>query len=253
MLRPHHTRAIPGDLLALARYWEWERTVKGLLPEVIAKGDITTVFQPIFHLLPGMPTCRGYEALSRFAAAPRIPVGLWFQTARSMGLAQDLETTAVEACMRSVGRVPEDAFVSVNASLEALDHVLDAIDQELGWRLVVDLPNTALGDPRYPAVADRIRMLGAKVCIDDIPLEQMGPMLSQMASILPDAVKVDVLGALEDTTSTRRTLANITETFGRIGITLIAERVEKVTDLALLTEVGFEWAQGYSLARPQEL
>ena len=253
MLRPHHARAVPGDLLALARYWEWERTIKSLLPRVITRGEIATVFQPIFHLLPGMPTCRGYEALSRFPASPTIPVGLWFQTARNMGLARDLEIAAVQACMRSLARVPEDAFVSVNSSLEAVDNVLHEVDEGLGWRLLIDLPNTSMDDPRYPSVADRIRVLGAKVCIDDIPLEQLGPLLSQMSATLPDAVKVDVLGALDDTPSSRNVLANVTETFRRIGITLIAERVERVTDLALLTAVGFEWAQGYSLGRPQEL
>ena len=37
------------------------------------------------------------------------------------------------------------------------------------------------------------------------------------------------------------------------GINLVAERVETARDLLTLAEVGIEWAQGYSLARPTEL
>ena len=36
-------------------------------------------------------------------------------------------------------------------------------------------------------------------------------------------------------------------------IRLIAERVERLSDLAILDEVGVEWAQGYCLSRPVSL
>jgi EAL domain-containing protein (putative c-di-GMP-specific phosphodiesterase class I) len=39
----------------------------------------------------------------------------------------------------------------------------------------------------------------------------------------------------------------------KAGINLIAERVERITDLSVLASVGVEWAQGYSLSRPVDL
>ena len=155
-LEPHQSRGSQADLMALVRYWEWERAIEALLPRVIDEQRITIVLQPIFQLLPGMPICRGYEVLSRFPIASRIPVGLWFGTAQRLGLERELELAAVRASLDSLSRIPDHVFVSINASMSVVSDLLEEVPEEIGWRLVVDLPSTALHDESYPAVAEGI-------------------------------------------------------------------------------------------------
>ena len=44
MVFPHHVRASQIDLMALARFWEWERTVERELPRVIDESYILILF-----------------------------------------------------------------------------------------------------------------------------------------------------------------------------------------------------------------
>lgn len=252
-LEPHQTRGSEEDLLALVRYWGWERTIEDLLPNVIERGEIKTVLQPIFQLLAGVPVCRGYEVLSRFPLATRIPVGLWFGTAHRLGLSRELETAAVRAGLRCVRRIPDHVFVAVNASMEVVSDLLDEVPEDLGWRLVIDLPNTSLHDQRFEAVAHRIRSAGAKVAIDDVPLDHGAPTIAELVEALPDVVKVDVLGCMDDSERAVLALVETVDRLESVGITVVAERVERATDLAVLSEAGIQWAQGFSLSRPVEV
>lgn len=252
-LEPHQTRGSQEDLMALVRYWGWERAIEALLPRVIDEQRITIVLQPVFQLLPGMPICRGYEVLSRFPIASRIPVGLWFGTARRLGLERELELAAVRASLDSLSRIPDHVFVSINASMSVVSHLLEEVPEEIGWRLLVDLPSAALHDGSYPAVAEGIRSVGAKVAIDDIPLDQMAGSVKGLVETLPDVVKVDVLGFLDDSEELRESLLSMVDRLHGVGISIVAERVERITDLAMLFDVGIEWAQGFSLSRPLQI
>jgi EAL domain-containing protein (putative c-di-GMP-specific phosphodiesterase class I) len=239
--------------MALARYWEWERTVEHQLPRVISEGDIKTLFQPIYRVTHGLPIARGFEALSRFPAAPRIPLGLWFRIGRELGLEADLDMAAVRAAIRSLVRVPNQAFLCVNASLECVPQLVEIIPRDLQDRLIVDLPYSAARDPRGEEMFRLIRKASAGVAIDDVPLEDLHVLKPTLSELRPDCIKVDVLSGLADSPMARFNLAEGSAWCQEVGITLIAERVERVADLTVLESVGVEWAQGYSLSRPVDL
>ncbi|HEY4607216.1 MAG TPA: EAL domain-containing protein [Acidimicrobiia bacterium] len=239
--------------MALARYWEWERTVERELPRVIHERDIRILFQPIYRLLRDVPVARGFEALSRFPVAPRIPVGLWFRTAHDLGLARDLELAAIAAAIEALERVSQDAFLCVNASLDTVPELVGLVPVGLHDRLMVDVPYSAMSDPRGEELFHLLRDGGAGIAVDDVPLEDLHVLRPSLLQLRPDCIKVDVLNGLAESTMARFNLAEGSAWCQVEGIRLIAERVERLSDLVVLDEVGVEWAQGYCLSRPVDL
>ena len=239
--------------MALARFWEWERTVEKELPRIVAEDDLRILFQPIYRLLRGVPIARGFEALSRFPVAPRIPVGLWFRTARELGMARDLEMAAIRAALRSLTRVSDEAFLCINASVDSVPPLVDVLPLSLRERVIIDLPYSALHEAGGEEMFHLLRQSRAGVAVDDVPLEDLHHLRPTLAELRPDCIKVDVLTGLAESPMARFNLTEGSAWCQAAGITLIAERVERVADLAVLEGVGVGWAQGYSLSRPVEL
>lgn len=239
--------------MALARLWEWERTVERELPRVIADGEIEILFQPIYRIRQGVPAARGFEALSRFPVAPRIPLGLWFLTARDKGLSPALEMAAIRAAIEALGRVHNDAFLSVNASRESLPTLANSIPPSLQGRLMIELPYSAVRRPGSKWLFELLRRAGAGIAVDDLSLEDLHELRSELSELRPDCIKVDVKTGLADKPTARAGLAKDAQWCREAGITLIAERVERVADLGVLEALGVEWAQGYSLSPPIDL
>lgn len=253
LVSPHHLRASSKDLLALARYWEWERTVILELPRVVAEDDIEILFQPIYRLVRGVPVARGFEALSRFPTAPRIPLGLWFKTARELEMSKELELAALRASIKSASKLSEQAFLCVNASLESVSGLMELIPVNLEQRLIIDLPYSSVRDPGAEDLFHVIREGGAGIAIDDVPLDDLHLLRPTLLELRPDCIKVDVLVGLAESPMARFNLAEGAAWCQQAGINLIAERVERMSDLSVLGGVGVEWAQGYSLSRPVDL
>jgi EAL domain-containing protein (putative c-di-GMP-specific phosphodiesterase class I) len=248
----HQIGGSQSDLLAFVRLWQWKCTVRERLPDVVAAGNLRMLFQPIFELKQELPQLCGYEALARFPVAPRIPVGLWFRVAHEMGLAHDLELVAVQKAAETFPRLPDDSLLFVNASLRTAIDLADQMPRHMRSRLVVDIPYTAMADPECRTVFDRLWEVGAEVAIDDVPVGDLHIVRTMLLTLRPDYVKADMITGLTDDPMARFNLAEAAVWCQESGITLIAERVGKVTDLAILHDLGVQWAQGYSLARPAE-
>ncbi len=253
LVPPHHARASHRDLMALARFWEWERTVERELPRVIADGEIDILFQPIYRIDDGVIAARGFEALSRFPVAPRIPLGLWFLTARDKGLSPALEIAAIEAAIRELGRVHREAFLCVNASRESLPRLANSIPAALQGRLVIELPYSAVRRPGSKWLFELLRRAGAGIAVDDLSIEDLRDRRTVLSELQPDCIKVDVNAGLAENHTARADLAEGAAWCREAGIALIAERVERVADLGVLESAGVEWAQGYSLSPPIDL
>jgi len=223
------------------------------LPRVVAEDDIQILFQPIYRILRGLPVARGFEALSRLPIAPRIPLGLWFRTAHQLRLANELELAAARAAIKSVSRLSAQAFLCVNASLESVTDLIDIIPESLHQRLIIDLPYSSVRDPRAEELFHALRQGGAGIAIDDVPLDDLHLLRPALLQLRPDCIKVDVLTGLAESPMARFNLAEGSAWCQQAGINLIAERVERMADLSVLSGVGVEWAQGYSLSRPVDL
>lgn len=239
--------------MARARVWEWERTVRDLLPGVISNGELVCLFQPIYELRAGVPLSRGYEALARFPNAPRIPIELWFRIAHATGQGVELELAAANKAIDSLIRFPHSAFLFLNASLATADVLARSLSPGVASRLVIDIPYSSGLELRSRQVFEDLRAIGAKVSIDDVPVYDLEYVTQQLHGLRPNYMKVDVNAGLSDNTTRMAQLAKGSAWCHEAGINLLAERVETARDLLTLAEVGIEWAQGYSLARPTEL
>jgi EAL domain-containing protein (putative c-di-GMP-specific phosphodiesterase class I) len=246
-------RAAPADLMARARVWEWEKTVRQLLPEVIANRELVCLFQPIYELRAGVPLSRGYEALARFPKAPRIPIGLWFRIAHDTGQGVELELAAAHNAIDSLIRFPHSAFLFLNASVTTAAVLAGSLERAVASRLVIDIPYSAGLHAGSRQVFEDLKASGAKVSIDDVPIYDLDYVSQHLHGVRPNYIKVDVNAGLSDNTTRMAQLARGSAWCHEAGINLVAERVETARDLLTLAEVGIEWAQGYSLARPTEL
>jgi EAL domain-containing protein (putative c-di-GMP-specific phosphodiesterase class I) len=246
-------RAAPADLMARARVWEWEKTVRELLPEVISNGEIICLFQPIYELRAGVPLSRGYEALARFPNAPRIPVGLWFRVAHDIGRGVELELATANKALESLIRFHHSAYLFLNASVATAAVLAGSLSPGVASRVVIDIPYSADLKAGSRQVFEALTAIGAKVSIDDVPIYDLEYVSQHLHGLRPHYVKVDVNAGLSDNTTRMAQLARGSAWCHEAGINLVAERVETARDLLTLAEVGIEWAQGYSLARPTEL
>jgi EAL domain-containing protein (putative c-di-GMP-specific phosphodiesterase class I) len=248
---PHQARTSPQDLEAMARVWKWESTIREHLPLVLASEDITVLFQAIFDVRGDFPLLRAYEALARFPAAERIPTGLWFSVAAQLGLVMDLELATARRAMELMPGLPEGTLLFVNASPMVASTLVDSVPREVSNRLVFDLPCVVRSDPHFDRVSHDLRQRGVGIAVDDIPMEDVPHF--DWGRERPDFLKVDVISGVDGETAPRTSLARAARWCSRNGVILIAKRLERVTDLGVLRDLGIGWAQGYSLASPTEL
>ena len=213
------------------------------------------VFQPIVNLTDHSVV--GMEALSRFASEPLRSPDLWFEEAASVGLGPTLEMKAVRAAVAHVSRLPEGAFMAVNASPELmmsgkLDHLAD---DPACSRLVFELTEHEAVDD-YGPIRDRMEPLlraGARIAVDDTGAGYAS--LRHILLLQPQIIKLDrSLTHGVDHDPARRALASSLVSFAHdVGAELIAEGIETVEELATLERLGAHWAQGFHIARPEPL
>ncbi|TWH71809.1 EAL domain-containing protein [Modestobacter roseus] len=211
------------------------------------------VFQPIVDLRRGVVA--GYEALSRFDAAPGIGPDRWFAAADELGLGARLEGQVVAAALRAREELPAGRFLSVNVSPHLLtepelaDVLLAAPD--LG-SLVLELTEHVPVDDheRLTGLLARLRAAGAAVALDDAGSGYSG--LQQLALLRPQFVKLDrALVDHADRDEAKLALAELLGTYaGRLDAWLLVEGIERPEELAAFVRLGVPLAQGYLLARP---
>lgn len=218
-------------------------------------GYLTTVFQPVVGLDDGR--LLGVEALARFPRQFDRSPDLWFGEAASIGLGIELEALAVRTATAAFGRLPDDAFLSVNVSPEAvLSGLLDeAVDEVDATRLVLEMTEHA-PVPDYEALAEALRPLrerGVRIAVDDAGAGYAS--FRHILRLAPEWIKIDSSITRDvDTDPARWALAGALVGFADgVGAGIIAEGVETEAELRALRSLGATAGQGYHLGRPGEL
>ncbi|MGY1844816.1 EAL domain-containing protein [Modestobacter sp. SYSU DS0875] len=244
------TSSVPDVRTGAAPEGGWAAALAAVLAD---PAQPALVFQPIVDLRRGVVA--GYEALSRFPAAPGIGPDRWFAMADELGLGARLEGRVVAAALRAREGLPAGCFLSVNVSPhlltepEVADVLLAAPD--LG-RLVLELTeHVPVGDhERLTALLSRLRAAGAAIALDDAGSGYSG--LQQLALLRPQFVKLDrALVDHADRDEAKLALAELLGTYaGRLDAWLLVEGIERPEELAAFVRLGVPLAQGYLLARP---
>jgi EAL domain-containing protein (putative c-di-GMP-specific phosphodiesterase class I) len=222
---------------------------------VMERGELDIVFQPIVEL--DTREVVGYEALSRFAAAPERGPAAWFAEAHDVGLGPDLELHAIRIACARADAIPEGMFLAVNVSPVTAERpdllaLLAACDVD---HVVLEVTEHARVEdyPRFRVAISRVRELGAQLAVDDA-----GAGFASLRHILElDAELIKLDGSLTQSLEAdprRRSLASALIEFGReSGASVLAEQIESELQLIELRRLGVHYGQGYHLGRPAPL
>jgi EAL domain-containing protein (putative c-di-GMP-specific phosphodiesterase class I) len=215
---------------------------------------LMTAFQPIYGLAD--QSVVGVEALSRFVSDDGAAAELWFAEAAAVGLGANLEFAALGSAAAAARDLPPDLYVSLNISPTScldprLPELFEHIDLPIG-RVVLELTET-ISDEEYPqfiAAVSPLRDKGLRIAVDDTHPEAGA--LSRMVHLRPDFLKVgrNVIGDVDKDGIQRAMTACLVDFAAQLGTILVAEGIETVGELKVLTELGISAGQGYLLGRP---
>ncbi|MBB1089436.1 EAL domain-containing protein [Lysobacter sp. SG-8] len=231
------------------------------------RGELSLVYQPVYRLSDR--TMVGAEALLRWNHPKhgQVAPSVFIDVAEQSGLIESLGPRVLHAaCSEAVrwqqmlpGREPLTVAVNVSprqlrgggALAEVVASCLKETGLEAG-RLHLELTETAvIGDEAHVGEElARLRETGVKVLLDDFGTGFSG--LSHLRRVPVDGVKIDrsfIADILRDPDDLALTSAIIAMAHS-LGITVIAEGVEKAGQYALLRERGCDQAQGYWLGSP---
>ncbi len=137
-----------------------------------------------------------------------------------------------------------------------LDFVLTLVeDPDIGGHLCFEITETAIitGMTQIVYFMQEVRKRGCRFALDDF-----GTGLSSfhyLKKLKVDFLKIDgqFVGSLTNDPVDRSMVEAISKVAGALGIATIAERVESAEALERLTQLGIDFAQGFHLARPEQL
>lgn len=229
------------------------------------RGELSLAYQPVYRLEDRRLV--GAEALLRWhhpehgAVAPSV----FIDVAEQSGLIETIGPQVLRAaCADAVQWRRDfpgsDVFVSVNVSPRQLRNgdlatLVELILAQTGLAadgLHIELTETAvIGDEmRVSSLLARLRDAGVKVWLDDFGTGFSG--LSHLRRVPVDGVKIDrsfIADVLRDPDDLALTTAIIAMAHS-LGITVVAEGVEKEGQYDVLRERGCDLAQGYWLGHP---
>ncbi len=234
------------------------------LRSAVERGEIEVHYQPTFDVATGR--CIGVEALARWGASAAgsidpvdfIPVAE--ETGQIVQLGRHVLRTALHQGVAWQREYGVDLDIAVNVSKRQLVEP-DFVEEVRALLIESGLPPTSLllevtesllltDDPAVEIALHRLKDLGLKLAIDDFGTGYSS--LSYLTRLPVDVVKLDrsfIEGI--DTDSRQALLSRTVVELGRgLGLTVIAEGVERPGQRSRLLAWGCPVAQGYYFARP---
>ncbi|MFT4198014.1 MAG: EAL domain-containing protein [Pseudoxanthomonas sp.] len=227
------------------------------------RGELSLLYQPIYRLSDNQVV--GAEALLRWQHPElgSISPTVFIEVAEQSGLIEQIGPRVLAAACQAAARWQgghEAPFVSVNISPRQLRNgdlpeVVAACLRQTGLsplRLHLELTETAvIGDEALAsAVLAKLHRTGVRVWLDDFGTGFSG--LSHLRRVPVDGVKIDrsfIVDLQRNPDDLALTTAIIAMAHS-LGVTVVAEGVEKPGQFDLLRERGCDLAQGYWLGYP---
>jgi len=223
---------------------------------ILAEGDITTFFQPIFSLATGRPL--GFEALSRPPVnGPVSNPEILFRAALSYGMYFDLEMLCWHRAFAKWRAASPDGRLFLNCMPYLVEH--EKFPEDVFRDEAIAAPGLVLEMTERMAIHDYalfhskiggLKRTGLGIAIDDVGNGYAS--LDAIAETEPDYVKIDMnlIRAIETAPLKQGIVEAIVGFCRKNNITTIAEGVERKEELITLKALGVHAVQGYLLASP---
>lgn len=228
------------------------RIVEDKILAMIESLDFEIAFQPIYNM--HLQRVVGYEALSRFPGIPYNSPDYWFKEASDVGLGEVLEALTTKKALSQMDQLPEDTYLSLNASPEYIINgsVGRLLEQVSGKQIVLEITEHARIS-NYDALRAALlplRAKGIRLAIDDAGAGYAS--FQHILELGADIIKLDIsLIRNIDKDLARRALTSAMISFAKnTDCEIIAEGVETAEELETLCVIGVSKAQGYFIGRP---
>jgi diguanylate cyclase (GGDEF)-like protein len=226
------------------------------LRHAVNRDELELHYQPLIDLTHERVV--GFEALVRWQHPERglMMPGEFIAIAEETGLIVPIGRWVLTRACEQLRRWPEHIYVSANLSAvqitaELVDEVACHLDRNLitPSRLVLEITESLVLDPRIKPVIAALRGLGVRVALDDF-----GTGYSSLGSLqrFPlDVVKLDrtLIGSVADGRGVAVVRAAI-ELGEALGVHVVAEGIEGRPQLDALRDIGCGLGQGFLFARP---
>ncbi len=236
------------------------------LRRAIGAGQLTVMFQPLFHLDPYRPY--GFEALARWVHPERGPVSpaVFISLAEESGHIAALTHWVIDHSVQQLAtwqqQEPHMRGLGMHVNISGRDladpalvpHVLavlqrHGVDAEL---LTLEITETTLMGELDLSMQSlhRLREMGVRFSIDDFGTGYSS--LSYLSTLPIDSLKIDRSFVMHMETQPQnieiiRAVMNLGTSLGK---RVVAEGIETPQQLATLRSLGVHIGQGYLLARP---
>ena len=232
------------------------------LDNILAHGDITSLFQPILSL--SERRILGYEALTRGPSNTPLhsPINL-LAAARHAGRLNELEMTCRESACRRYSQQQLQGKLFLNVSPETLLDVTHKPGRTLELlhkyrisadRVVIELTEQTPTDDfeLLDAALHHYRDMGFSIALDDLGAGYSG--LRMWSELRPDYVKIDryFIDGIHRDAIKREFVESIMKIARASRAQVIAEGIELSEELRILSDMGIDLVQGYLLGRPEE-
>jgi EAL domain-containing protein (putative c-di-GMP-specific phosphodiesterase class I)/GGDEF domain-containing protein len=236
------------------------RSLAPSIEELIARRDLSAVFQPIVDFDGG--AILGYEGLIRGPAGSSLesPFALFAQ-AGAEGRVVELERAAAITCIRAFARLACDGQLFLNFSAGALRDLEGARDDALALlrqvglepeRIVIELTEqSAIADiNNFLPVLATLRAAGVQFALDDYGTANAS--MNLWVRLQPDVVKIDRF-FIQDIASDPlkfEAVRAMQHYASASGARLVAEGIENEADLIVVRDMGIGCGQGYFFGQP---
>lgn len=236
------------------------------LREALAKGQLVLHYQPIVNV--DTRALEGFEALVRWNHPIRgiVPPAKFIPLAEETGIILPLGRWVIAEACRQLGRwqkgIPGAGHLSVSVNVSCRQFVRDGLVdyvaqvlEETGIdpsRLKLEITESVLMQDTRHSIHElnRLKALGVRIAVDDFGTGYSS--LSYLRQLPIDHLKIDrsFISGSDNAEDNIQIVKSIISLARNLGLTVIAEGVEREDQFARLQNVRCDKAQGYMFSRP---
>ncbi|MBD8064254.1 EAL domain-containing protein [Devosia sp. PTR5] len=225
---------------------------------------LQSAYQPVYELSAGQFDLFGFEGLVRpFREGVALaPVDFFSAVDSGDRLFVECMCRALHLRNYRQGR-PRNRKLFINVN-PAIYETIEVVEREFRFmfsildkygltpsHLVCEVLETrAMGEATLKSLCDMLREAGCMIALDDYGTGNSG--VVRYRALRPNLVKLDgaLFRELAGDAARQRLLRRMVDTFHADGVPVLVEGIETRDHLALATDVGAHYFQGYGLGRP---